>query len=133
MSLSSCRVRLFLERLSQIFHQRLQILIETPGDFMPIHPQFNARHNLRLLHITESKTVGDLLFQNLFDLRSSFDAEMLKALWMVTLIAAASDGFAHLNAFFLIELFDPADKFIDNPFLQIGIRQIAQCLARRGI
>ena len=43
------RMRLFLEGFRQTFHQRLQILIETPGDLMPIHPQFNARHNLRLL------------------------------------------------------------------------------------
>ena len=98
---------------------------------MTVDAQLNARHDLRLCHIPESKTVGDLLFQNIFELRSSGFGNAEGAL-DDHLIAAASDGVAYLNAFFLIERLDPTDKFIHNPLLQIGVRQITQSLARRG-
>ena len=99
---------------------------------MPIHPQFNARHDLRLPHILQSKTVGYLLLQNFLDLRLPGLGNAKSALDNHP-IAAAPHGIAHLNAFLLIECFDPADEFIHNPFLQIGVRQIAQGLTRRGI
>src|SRR5208282_5703250 len=109
-------MRLFLEFFGQTLHQRLKIFIETPGDFISIHPQFYARYNIRLLQITDRKTIGDLLFQGFLNLCLPRSVNAKSALNGHT-ISAAADRFTELNAFFLIERFDSSEKFIYNPLL----------------
>ncbi len=44
-----CRMRFFLERFRQALHQRFQILVQAPGDFMAVDPEFNAGYHVRFM------------------------------------------------------------------------------------